>query len=104
MSYVPLHLHTEYSLLDGAIRIDALVSRARVLGLKALAVTDHGNMHGAIEFYQACLKAGIKPVLGCEFYVAPGSRLDKKSAHGLSDAAYHLVLLARDLEGYHNLL
>src|SRR5947207_3280022 len=100
MSFVPLHLHTEYSLLDGAIRIDELAARARALHLPALAITDHGNLYGAVEFYQACLKAGIKPILGCEFYLAPGSRLEKQSAHGLSDAAYHLVLLARNLEGY----
>jgi DNA polymerase-3 subunit alpha len=104
VSFVPLHLHTEYSLLDGAIRIDPLVQRARELGMPALAITDHGNLHGAIEFYHACLKAGVKPILGCEFYMAPGSRFEKKSAHGLADAAYHFILLARNLEGWRNLI
>jgi DNA polymerase-3 subunit alpha len=103
MAYVPLHLHSEYSLLDGAIRFEPLMRRAKELGLSALALTDHGNLHGAVEFYYACRKAGIHPVLGCELYVAPGSRFER-AGHGLQDHAHHLVVLARDLQGYKNLL
>ncbi|MHB8766282.1 MAG: DNA polymerase III subunit alpha, partial [Deferrisomatales bacterium] len=100
--FVHLHVHTEYSLLDGAIRLDDLVKRAKEHRLPALAITDHGGMHGTVEFYKAARKAGLKPVLGCEAYVAPGSRFDRRpSAEG--ETNYHLVLLARNLEGYRNL-
>ncbi|MEW6378043.1 MAG: DNA polymerase III subunit alpha [bacterium] len=102
-NFVHLHVHTQYSLLDGACRINRLVDRAREWGMPALAITDHGNMFGAIEFYQAVKKAGLKPIIGCEVYVAPKSRKER-SSRGITDAAYHLVLLARDWCGYQNLV
>ena len=102
--FVHLHLHTEYSLLDGACRLDRLVDKAHELKFPALAITDHGAMHGAIEFYQARARKGIKPIIGCEVYVAPGSRLEKKSGSGTCDVYHHLGLLARDETGYHNLI
>ncbi len=101
MSFVHLHLHTEYSLLDGACRIERVVSRASELGQTALAVTDHGVMFGAVDFYKAALKAGIKPIIGCECYVAARSRHDK--VHGVDSERYHLILLAENNEGYKNL-
>ena len=104
MPYVPLHLHSEYSLLDGAIKLPELVKRARELGLPAVALTDHGNLHGAVEFHDLCVKEGVQPILGCEVYVAPGSRLEKQSRHGLNEAGYHLILLARNEEGWKNLM
>jgi len=100
--FVHLHLHTEYSLLDGCIRIGSLFSRAREMGMPAVAITDHGNLFGAVEFYQEAKKAGTKPILGCEVYVAPGNRKDR-SAQGISEASYHLVLLVENEEGYRNL-
>jgi DNA polymerase-3 subunit alpha len=102
--YAPLHVHSEYSLLDGAIRLDALAKRCAQLGLPACALTDHGNLHGAMEFYDACAGQGVKPILGCELYVAPGSRFERQSRHGLPEAGHHLVLLARDDEGWRNLM
>ena len=102
-SFVHLHIHTQYSLLDGANRIGDIVKKAAEYGMPALAITDHGNMFGAVEFYQKAEKAGIKPIIGCETYVARGSRLDKTS-NGPSEAAYHLVLLARNIDGYRNLM
>ncbi|HEY5893724.1 MAG TPA: DNA polymerase III subunit alpha [Chthoniobacterales bacterium] len=102
-SFVHLHLHTEYSLLDGAVRIDDLMKKARGFGMPAVAMTDHGNMYGAIEFIQSAKKHGIKPIIGCEVYMAPGSRFDKQAASG-REAAYHFTLLAKDIVGYHNLL
>jgi DNA polymerase-3 subunit alpha len=104
MAFVHLHVHSDYSLLDGAVKLEPLVKRARELGMHSLALTDHGNLHGAVEFYQLCLNHGIKPILGFEAYIAPGSRLERSSKHGLADAAHHLILLARDLEGWRNLL
>jgi DNA polymerase III subunit alpha len=101
--FVHLHLHTEYSLLDGACRIDELVGQAKTLGMRAMAVTDHGNMFGAIAFYDACRSQGVKPILGCEAYVATGSRHDKQ-ASGIREAYTHLTLLAIDDAGYHNLI
>ncbi|MBV9489451.1 MAG: DNA polymerase III subunit alpha [Verrucomicrobia bacterium] len=101
--FVHLHLHTEYSLLDGAIRIPDLMKKAVELGMPAVAITDHGNMFGAVEFYQAAISAGVKPILGCEVYMAPGSMLDK-SATSARDAAYHFTLLDKDAEGYRNLV
>lgn len=101
--YVSLHLHTEYSLLDGAIRIKELVERAREFKMPALAITDHGNLFGAVEFYKQVTKAGIKPIIGCEIYVAPGSRLEKSSIEN-EEASFHLILLARDNAGYKNLV
>ena len=102
-SFVHLHLHTEYSLLDGAIRIPDLMKKAAGFDMPAVAITDHGNMFGAIEFYQAALQAGVKPIIGCEVYMAPGSMIDK-SAASARDAAYHFTLLAKDLQGYGNLV
>jgi len=103
-SFVHLHVHTEYSLLDGACRISDLVKAAAHQGSGAVAVTDHGNLFGAIEFYQAAVAAGIKPILGYEAYVAPGRRQDRETLPGSQDAGYHLVLLAADERGYRNLL
>lgn len=103
-NFVHLHVHTEYSLLDGACRLQPLIQRARELKMPALAITDHGALYGAVEFHHACLKHGIKPIIGMEAYVAPGSRLTKQSAHGIKEASHHLVLLAKDLEGYRNLV
>ncbi|SMC37500.1 DNA polymerase III subunit alpha [Papillibacter cinnamivorans] len=101
MSFVHLHVHSEYSLLDGACRIRGLVDRAKALGQTALAVTDHGVMYGAVDFYKAAKSAGIKPVVGCEVYVAPRSRFDR--VHELDGEARHLVLLCKDETGYRNL-
>ncbi len=103
-SFVHLHNHTHYSLLDGACRIEDLVETARRFNMPALAITDHGNMFGAVHFYQEVLKAGLKPILGMEAYVAPNSRLDKKAGKGRGEVAYHLILLARNLDGYKNLM
>jgi DNA polymerase-3 subunit alpha len=100
--FVHLHLHTEYSLLDGACRLDKLMDRAHELKFPALAITDHGAMHGVIEFYQAARAKGIKPIIGCEMYVAPGSRLERKKVEG--DKYHHLGLLAKDEAGYKNLI
>ncbi|TRZ93978.1 DNA polymerase III subunit alpha [bacterium] len=101
--FVHLHLHTQYSLLDGACRIPELLKLANTYNMDSLAITDHGNMFGAIEFYLEAQKAGIKPIIGCEVYIAPGSRLDKNSV-GVEDASFHLILLARDETGYQNLM
>ena len=101
-SFVHLHLHTEFSLLDGANRIDELLDRAQELQMPAVAITDHGNMFGAMKFYKAARARGIKPILGCETYVAPNSRFDR-SRQGIGSAAHHLTLLARDFTGYQNL-
>ena len=100
--FVHLHLHTEFSLLDGANRIDELLDRAEELRMPAVAITDHGNMFGAMKFYQAAQARGIKPILGCETYVAPTTRFDR-SRQGIGSAAHHLTLLARDYTGYQNL-
>ncbi len=100
--FVHLHLHTEYSLLDGACRIKDVVARAKALGQRALAITDHGVMYGAVDFYKACKEAGIKPVIGCEIYMAPNGRLDKQ--YDLDSRYYHLILLVKNKTGYHNLL
>ncbi|MBP8260575.1 MAG: DNA polymerase III subunit alpha [Verrucomicrobia bacterium] len=102
--FVHLHVHTEYSLLDGACRLDRLVERARALEFPALAITDHGVLFGAVDFYRAAREQGLKPIIGCEMYVAPGSRREKKtSSHG-RDVYHHLVLLARNAAGYRNLI
>ncbi|MFA5515676.1 MAG: DNA polymerase III subunit alpha [Desulfuromonadales bacterium] len=102
-NFVHLHLHSQYSLLDGAVKITDLIQRAREYRMPALAVTDHGNMFGAIEFYLKAREAGIKPIIGCEIYVAPGSRFDKSNARGSSEASHHLLLLCQNLTGYRNL-
>ena len=101
MPFTHLHLHTEYSLLDGACRIDGLVQRVKELGQEAVAITDHGVMYGVIDFYKACKAAGVKPIIGCEVYVAPRTRFDR--VHELDSAPRHLVLLCRNEEGYRNL-
>ncbi|MFZ5997853.1 MAG: DNA polymerase III subunit alpha [Nitrospirota bacterium] len=105
--FVPLHLHTEYSLLDGAIKIDELIDQAVAFKLPAVAITDHGSLFGAVEFYKKATKKGIKPIIGCEVYVAPQSRFDRAKTNldsNLSEeAAFHLILLARDAAGYKNL-
>ena len=103
MSFTHLHVHTEYSLLDGSCKIKELIARAAELGMKNIAITDHGNMYGVIEFYRAARAAGINPVIGCEVYVAPGSRFDREVTKG--EGRYnHLVLLAENNVGYSNLI
>jgi len=102
--FVHLHVHSHYSLLDGACTIKSLVSRAKEFGMPVLALTDHGNMFGAMEFYSECMPVGIKPIVGYEAYVAIGNRFDKQSQSGNKDASYHLTLLARNIDGYKNLL
>ena len=103
MAFTHLHVHTEYSLLDGSSKIKELAVRAKELGMDSMAITDHGAMYGVIDFYRAAREAGIKPILGCEVYVAPGSRFDRENVHG-EDRYYHLVLLAENNEGYQNLM
>lgn len=103
MSFTHLHVHTEYSLLDGSNKIKEYVSRVKELGMNSAAITDHGVMYGVIDFYKAARAAGIKPILGCEVYVAPGSRFDRELSHG-DDRYYHLVLLAENNKGYQNLM
>ena len=103
MNFTHLHVHTEYSLLDGSAKINEIVARAKELGMDSLAITDHGVMYGVIDFYRACKREGIRPVLGCEVYVAPGSRFHKEG--GVTDERYyHLVLLAENDIGYSNLM
>jgi len=101
--FVHLHVHTEYSLLDGACRIKDLIAACRQHGMPAVAVTDHGNLFGAIEFYSAAIAAGIKPIIGCEVYIAPGDRRDRQTC-GLGEASYHLLLLAQNRTGWQNLI
>ena len=103
MSFAHLHVHTEYSLLDGSNKIKEYVKRIKELGMTAGAITDHGVMFGVIDFYKEAKKAGINPVLGCEVYVAPNSRFDREMSHG-EDRYYHLVLLAENNQGYQNLM
>ena len=101
--FVHLHVHTQYSLLDGACLIKNLVDSARRMKMPALAMTDHGNMFGAIEFYQTCMRNGVKPIIGSEVYLAPKNRLDKTIYTG-GETANHLILLAKDEVGYQNLM
>ena len=102
MGFTHLHLHTEYSLLDGCCRINKLIDAVAARGQSAVAITDHGVMYGAIDFYKAAKKKGIKPIIGCEVYVAPKSRFDKQKQ---PDGNYsHLVLLCENNEGYQNLI
>ena len=103
MNFTHLHVHTEYSLLDGSNKIKEYVSRVKELGMDSAAITDHGAMYGCIDFYKAAKEAGIRPILGCEVYVAPGSRFDKEAGHQ-EDRYYHLVLLAENNQGYSNLM
>ncbi|MBI3442452.1 MAG: DNA polymerase III subunit alpha [Candidatus Sungbacteria bacterium] len=102
IKFTHLHVHSHYSLLDGLSKIDELVGRAKELGMDSLALTDHGNMYGAIEFYQKCKKAGIKPIIGCEMYIAAGNMRDKNP--GVDDKRYHLTVLAKNEQGYKNLM
>ena len=102
--FAHLHVHTEYSLLDGSNKIGECIAQVRELGMDSVAITDHGVMYGVIDFYKAAQKAGIKPILGCEVYVAPGSRFDKEAVGSGDDRYYHLVLLAENDRGYHNLM
>ena len=101
MAFVHLHVHSEYSLLDGACRIGSMMDRVQELGQNAIALTDHGVMYGTIDFYRAAKKAGIKPIIGCEVYVARRTRFDK--VHGVDKEPYHLVLLCENEMGYRNL-
>lgn len=103
MAFTHLHVHTEYSLLDGSSKIGELAARAKELGMDSMAITDHGVMYGVIDFYRAARAAGIKPIIGCEVYVSPGSRFDRETVHG-EDRYYHLVLLAENNTGYQNLM
>ena len=103
MAFTHLHVHTEYSLLDGSSKIAELAARAKALGMDSMAITDHGVMYGVIDFYRAARAAGIKPIIGCEVYVSPGSRFDRETVHG-EDRYYHLVLLAENNTGYQNLM
>ncbi len=103
MAFAHLHVHTEYSLLDGSNKIEEYAARVKELGMNAAAITDHGVMYGVIDFYKAAKKEGIKPILGCEVYVAPNSRFDRETVHG-EDRYYHLVLLAENNTGYGNLV
>ena len=100
--FVHLHLHTEYSLLDGACRLKDIADHALELGQKAVAVTDHGVMFAAVDFYKLCIEKGIKPIIGCEVYVARRTRFD--CVHQLDSRPYHLILLCKDNEGYKNLI
>ena len=101
--FTHLHVHTEYSLLDGSNKIKEYVSRVKELGMDSAAITDHGVMFGCIDFYREAKAQGIKPIMGCEVYVAPNSRFDKELTEG-EDRYYHLVLLAENDQGYHNLM
>ncbi len=103
MAFTHLHVHTEYSLLDGSSKIKELTARAKELGMDSMAITDHGVMYGVIDFYRAAREVGIKPILGCEVYVAPGSRFDRENGAG-EDRYYHLILLAENNTGYKNLM
>ncbi len=103
MAFTHLHVHTEYSLLDGSSKIKELVDRAKELGMDSMAITDHGVMYGVIDFYRAARAVGIKPIIGCEVYVAPGSRFDREASSG-EDRYYHLILLAENNQGYQNLM
>ncbi|MDQ5957719.1 MAG: polymerase subunit alpha, partial [Patescibacteria group bacterium] len=102
MSFVHLHTHSHYSLLDGLSKIDALVKKAKGFGMPAIGLTDHGTMYGVIEFYEKCTKEGLNPVIGVEVYVAARSRHDKEP--GIDSKRYHLTLLAKDNTGYRNLI
>ena len=101
--FVHLHCHTQYSLLDASSKVELLIRRAVELKFPAIAVTDHGNLFGAIDFYSQAMKQAIKPIIGLEAYIAPGSRFEKQ-AHGIKEASFHITLLARNEEGYRNLM
>lgn len=99
--WIPLHVHSQYSILDASASVQAIAERTASFGMKSVALTDHGNMFGAIDFYKACKDAGVKPILGCEVYVAPGMRQEKKKE--MNRSSFHLILLAKNKQGYHNL-
>ena len=101
-NFVHLHLHSEYSLLDGACRISEIPKKAKAEGHSAVAITDHGVMYGAVAFYRACKQEGIKPIIGCEVYVAPRTRFDKEGR--MDNSGHHLVLLVENEIGYRNLI
>ena len=103
-NFVHLHVHSDYSLLDGACRIDRLMERTAELGMKSIALTDHGNLFGLVEFYGAAKANGIKPIVGCEMYIVEGSRLEKQGRSDDGKTIFHLGLVARNIEGYQNLL
>ena len=103
MGFTHLHVHTQYSLLDGASKIPELIARTKELGMDSIAITDHGVMYGVIDFYKEAKKQGVKPIIGCEVYVAPGSRFDRENDRG-ENRYYHLILLAENDTGYHNLM
>ena len=100
--FVHLHNHSEYSLLDGLSKIDLMIKRTKELGMSSLAITDHGNMHGAIKFYKACKEAEIKPIIGSEIYISKRTRHDKEA--GIDTESNHLILLAKNEAGYKNLM
>ncbi|MFQ9985360.1 MAG: PHP domain-containing protein, partial [Lachnospiraceae bacterium] len=102
-NFVHLHVHTEYSLLDGSNKITECIQQVKALGMNSVAITDHGAMFGVIDFYREAIRQGIHPVIGCEVYVAPNSRFDRELTGG-DDRYYHLVLLAENNTGYHNLI
>src|SRR3989344_5494838 len=102
MRFTHLHVHSHYSLLDGLIKIDDLVNKTKELGMDSLALTDHGALYGAVEFYEKAKRAGIKPIIGCEIYVASGSMSDKTSAQ--DNKRYHLTILVKNKAGYKNLV
>ncbi|MEI8125447.1 MAG: DNA polymerase III subunit alpha [Parachlamydiaceae bacterium] len=101
--WVPLHVHSQYSILDASASVDAIAAKAAEYAMPAVALTDHGNMFGAIDFYKACKGVKVKPILGCELYVAPYARSDKRKREGTNKTSFHLTLLAKNLQGYHNL-
>ena len=103
MNFTHLHVHSEYSLLDGSSKIGELIARTKELGMDSIAITDHGVMYGVIDFYRAAKDAGVRPIIGCEVYVAPGSRFDRESSQG-EERYNHLVLLAENDTGYKNLM
>ncbi|MFA6000291.1 MAG: PHP domain-containing protein, partial [Candidatus Paceibacterota bacterium] len=104
IEFIHLHTHSHYSLLDGLSKIEDLLDLAKKNGMSAMAITDHGNMYGAIEFYKLAKKEGIKPIIGVEMYMTAGSRLDRTAEAGGGKRYYHLTLLAKNLEGYKNLI
>ena len=107
MSFAHLHVHTQYSLLDGANKIDPLLEHAKSSGMEAMAITDHGNMFGAVEFYRKAVATGVKPIIGCEAYLAPGKRTDRSQAPRGDDfdggGNFHLIVLVQNRQGYRNL-
>src|SRR6185437_8261780 len=102
MGWIPLHVHSQYSILDATASVEDLAAKAKELGMPALALTDQGNMYGTVEFYKACQGVGIKPIIGCELHVAPGSRHEKKRIPGVP-AGFPLILLVKNKQGYQNL-